>query len=552
MVFSRSGFRKIPSTIQVNKGELLVSSKAKYLGLILDSRLKWGDHIGFLKTRASKYIKYILKWLVGRNWGISPSQACNFVNVTIVAQLCTIWGADWFINTARSNFKTIEGIVTSAYKIALGLHRSVSNKTCWAFSGQHSIKRKITSNSDKFLFRSVQLNKSTIINKIKNLDSLYKVKGISDYNIPFLIKRWSQIDHLMVNLHIWQVHPHFDFPLVLRRKDVGFDLTSGIEALESGDPNTSFLQLINDKKSDPTEIAIYTDGSRSGTEEGNFIVDCAIVVPSLKIDYKYKLNENTSSYTAKAIAITKALDQAIREGWSYINICTDSLSVLTKIKSDLLRLFPFIRSNLSPIMFELLLAINKLRYSNINIKCPAHKGITGNELADICAKSACLTGAVLNNLLSYKELVSSIRHDYIKIDKLYIDSVSQGTGAYYMNNFNNLKVNFVEKLAYKRREYTILSRIITGYGNTRLRLYKMRRIESPACNCGYESQDINHLFWSCPLLANQRQSLCVSLRQIKLQDPFSVEYLIGNLGKKVASLICNFIHEIETTHDLRI
>jgi len=99
----------------------------------------------------------------------------------------------------------------------------------------------------------------------------------------------------------------------------------------------------------------------------------------------------------------------------------------------------------------------------------------------------------------------------------------------------------------------MLSKIITGYGNTRLRLYKMRCIESPACNCGYESQDLNHLFWACPLLANQRQSLCESsLRQIKLQDPFSMEYLIGNLGKKVAFLICKFGHEIEITHDLRI
>jgi len=49
-----------------------------------------------LKARASKYIN-ILKWLVGGSWGISPSHACNFANVTIVAQL--LWGAGWFINT---------------------------------------------------------------------------------------------------------------------------------------------------------------------------------------------------------------------------------------------------------------------------------------------------------------------------------------------------------------------------------------------------------------------------------------------------------------------
>jgi len=115
----------------------------------------------------------------------------------------------------------------------------------------------------------------------------------------------------------------------------------------------------------------------------------------------------------------------------------------------------------------------------------------------------------------------------------YINYIHQGTGAYYMNNFKNIKINFIEKLAYKRREYTrILTRIITGYGNTRLRLFKMGLIESPVCKCDYEIQDINHPFWAYPLLANQRQSLYKSLRQSKLQDPFSVEYLIGNIGKK--------------------
>jgi len=39
-----------------------------------------------LFTQSSNYIN-ILKWLIDREWGISPSQAINFVNAIIISQL---------------------------------------------------------------------------------------------------------------------------------------------------------------------------------------------------------------------------------------------------------------------------------------------------------------------------------------------------------------------------------------------------------------------------------------------------------------------------------
>jgi len=45
-------------------------------------------------------------------------------------------------------------------------------------------------------------------------------------------------------------------------KDIGFDLCSSLVALERN-LNNNFMQLINDKKTDPSEIVIFTDGSRN-------------------------------------------------------------------------------------------------------------------------------------------------------------------------------------------------------------------------------------------------------------------------------------------------
>jgi len=141
-----------------------------------------------------------------------------------------------------------------------------------------------------------------------------------------------------------------------------------------------------------------------------------------------------------------------------------------------------------------------------------------------------LTGTQINNLISYKEVYSSINKEYIHINSLYIDSISQDTGTYYMANFKDINIQFIEKFAYKRRDYIILNRIITNYSNTNKRLFKIGLIDSSACNCDFSPQELNHLFWACPL---QRQKIYYSLKQLKLQEPFSIEYLLENIGKKI-------------------
>jgi len=135
IVFHRSKNLIFPGSLKVIGGSIQRSDNAKYLGVILDSGLRWLDHINMLKVKSSKYLN-ILKWLSGRSWGIDPLQSISFINATIVAQLS--WGAIWYINAAKSNLKKIDSIIASAYKIALGLPKNSSNMVCWKFSHQSS------------------------------------------------------------------------------------------------------------------------------------------------------------------------------------------------------------------------------------------------------------------------------------------------------------------------------------------------------------------------------------------------------------------------------
>jgi len=46
----------------------------------------------------------------------------------------------------------------------------------------------------------------------------------------------------------------------------------------------------------------------------------------------FNLNSLSSLYTAEAIAIFKAMEKATTEEWTLVNICSDLLSVLTKLE----------------------------------------------------------------------------------------------------------------------------------------------------------------------------------------------------------------------------
>jgi len=114
-------------------------------------------------------------------------------------------------------------------------------------------------------------------------------------------------------------------------------------------------------------------------------------------------------------------------------------------------------------------------------------------------------------------------------------------GKYYLNNFPDIKFKYIRKISSKREDCKSLNRLVTGYPYTRVFLHRMYLVESSICKCETANQNINHVFWACPLLGGERKEIYKSLRELKLQDPFSFEYLLGNLNKKITAIICKYI-----------
>jgi len=100
---------------------------------------------------------------------------------------------------------------------------------------------------------------------------------------------------------------------------------------------------------------------------------------------------------------------------------------------------------------ELLLKVVRAIFSDIKLRftwCPAHIGIEGNELADICTKSAGLLDVPINNLVAFKKLMFYFKKEYETMDFYFIDDISRSTSVYYMNYFRDTNIKFIKKLAY--------------------------------------------------------------------------------------------------------
>lgn len=59
--------------IKMHGEELEIVKKIKYLGIILDNKLKWNDHIEYIQDKTMKTI-WLCRRLIGKSWGLSPEK----------------------------------------------------------------------------------------------------------------------------------------------------------------------------------------------------------------------------------------------------------------------------------------------------------------------------------------------------------------------------------------------------------------------------------------------------------------------------------------------
>ena len=97
--------------------KLELSQSAKYLGLILDSKLNWKANIEERRKKAYNAL-YACKKCIGRNWGLQP-KLIHWLYIMVVRPILTYGSLVWWTCTEKSYVQNKLGTIQRAACVAI-------------------------------------------------------------------------------------------------------------------------------------------------------------------------------------------------------------------------------------------------------------------------------------------------------------------------------------------------------------------------------------------------------------------------------------------------
>ncbi|XP_008483690.1 uncharacterized protein LOC103520381 [Diaphorina citri] len=491
VVFSKRK-TKFDLNLNFNGVNLNVSNEMKLLGMIMDYRLTWKDHIIYTKAKAMKAMN-ILKILNNRNNGVNRKVLLRLYK-TYVRPIIE-YGAPIYNSAPKAILNKLDPIQNTAIRIATGAFKSSRIENLLVDAGEPPlhIRREYLSNNymSKVLY-NVDNPMRDIILSISPLDS-----EILFQNHPKPLSLWfyentNNLAEILPDLRLpnnvippWTLlHPKFEAISTKGKKHV----------LPIEFRNNFYEYLSNKRPSNPN--ICYTDGSKNDDTIG-----AAFKIADLTLNHK--LHKMSSSFTAEAFAMEFCLSHLIKNNVTgNIIIFTDSKSLLAAMQQDVPK--NVIIHNIQELSHCILSKGNQITITWI----PSHCGIPGNEEVDLAAKSS-------NFHTISKQLILPDLKNFLK-SLTKVKWQSWWDNVPFPNKIKNIKLSvhpWPSSNRTNRLEEKILCRLRIGH--TRLtHKYLMERSDPPICDTCMALITVEHLLCDCVKYIRTRQKFNIYDKQI--------------------------------------
>lgn len=479
-------------TIQSGNFSITEATTLRLLGLYINQKYNWKDHISFLSTSLSKRLN-VIKCLSSSKFNCNISTLTSIIRSLMLSKvnyLLPIYG-----QAPKPNIKKIETIINSAIRMALGAFRTTPIKNLLFESNilPFSTQKNILTAK---LFRTLIYDSNTplkqIVRKIVKTKKVPKVQSViyrsvqkcRDLNIP-------------VKANISDLEKHA--PWVLSRNIFDISMT---KYLKSNTNPLLYQTLFNEIRHKLYGyIFLYTDGSKSDISSSfSLTTENEIINISLLPPY-------SSVYTTELIAIHEAL-LYVRQKTGKFVICTDSLSAVKSIM------------NINNNNFYISRIRNLLANKSPNVKVlwlPGHCNIQGNEFADSTAKNAAMSPVLTTPNLDYKDLNSHIHKYYYTTDR----NLTFNTCSTWYRNINSERKFVLNDFTSKLSRHETIKFIRLRLGHTKITHGNLLNLNTtPVCTCAIYTNSPEHFLLECPHFNIIRNQIFQSLNPLQcLSNP---------------------------------
>ena len=456
-------------TLQGNP--IQVRESTPYLGLIIDKRLNWRDHVDHLRAKCTSPVN-LIKHLSHLSWGADRRTLQQLYIALVRSKLD--YGAQVYGATQSGTLRRLEPIQNACLRAITGAFRSSPAVSLCAETGILPLEYtrdlltlkhffKIHSSPNSLTYQAVMGSpQEEVTPKLEHITSLKTKYHVEDTRV--LVNKTP-------DLPIW-MHP---------ATKICPYIEVGKQGLPIEEVRANFLAHLEHHQT----VHIFTDGSKTSQHVG-----FAAVFPNTVASGR--LTDKSSIFTAELYAIKAAVEGVLSQTTETgaFTVFSDSRSALIALRSDITR---------CPLVDEIKGLICKGANENKIINfcwVPAHVNIEGNEKADKAAKEAAQG--------LFEGLPRGIPHTDMK--RPLREAVTLG----WHRKWNSLgheggKLREIKKdvkewassLNRNRRSETVLARLRLGHTNL-THAYLMRgELNPPECDRCRCVLTVKHLLLEC-------------------------------------------------------
>jgi ribonuclease HI len=478
-----------------------VENKAKFLGLIFDSKLTWNQHTSYIVDKCKKRLN-ILRAITGNKWGASK-KTLLVVYRGLIRSIIE-YGSIAYDSMGEANKRKLDSIQSQALRIICGAVRGTATTALQVDLGEPPLQIRRLQQQLQYAGK-VFCSKNHPASPVFKSHWTDRSRKYTENTNPIGNK---VLEFFSENCSLNWEGPGLPSCPPWRRKVLVVDTSLS----KLGNKNENPVALSNiakdyvDRHRD--DLHVYTDGSKTAGS-----TSAAFYIPELEVTSAVLLPSDLSIFSAELIAIKIGLEWIEKYSEQYsitknIVLFSDSLSSLIGIKTGSAYSSLNTINDISDLVDSM----------DVNVKLvwiPSHLGIIGNETVDklaLCARENNV--AVLEIPLSLSELNIKIQNYVImKWQNLWCFSES---GKFYREIEPNVSLSILYENK-KRKKETTITRLRFGVCLTNDYLYKINVLPSDKCqHCCDSVETVRHLLLECPAssLCNKVLNVCACLNMV--------------------------------------